>query len=97
VPNRLRRDNPVENTNPYSLAWSPDGKRIAVGYIWDSDGGFISVFDSDTGINIHDIWVRGVPQSVAWTPDGRRIISVCNFNDAQFLKVYDAVSGRELY
>jgi len=31
-----------------------------------------------------------------YSPDGRRIVAACNFNDAQWIRVYDALSGNEL-
>ncbi|WP_461252143.1 YncE family protein, partial [Treponema sp. R8-4-B8] len=63
---------------------------------FDSDSGYIDIFDTDTGIKIRDLWPWGIPQSLTWTPDGRRIITACNFSDAKVIKVYDALSGKEL-
>jgi len=93
---RQIRSIPIEDGAPYSLAWSPDGKRLAVGYIYDKSDGYMYIFNAETGAGIHDIWVNGAQQSLTWTPDGRRIITACNFNDARFIKVFDALSGEEL-
>ena len=95
---RLIRNIPIENSKPFSLSWSPDGRRLAVGNIYGSRGvGYVFVCDVETGNKIHDIRVGGIPQSVTWTPDGRRIVSTSNFSDIQMIKVFDALSGRELY
>jgi WD40 repeat protein len=56
----------------YSLAWSPDGKRIASGtssvQVWDATtGGHLFTYNSNTG--------GGSVLGVAWSPDGKRIAS----------------------
>ena len=93
---RLIRSIPLEETDPYSLAWSPDGNLLAIGSI-DESGGYIDIFDTNTAINIRRIWARGITQSLTWTPDSRRIVSTINFSDIQMIKVFNALSGRELY
>ncbi|MCP4743472.1 MAG: hypothetical protein GY871_14800, partial [Actinomycetales bacterium] len=55
-----------------SVAWSPDGERIASG----SGASTLRIWDAATGENLstlreHDGWVS----SVAWSPDGKRIAS----------------------
>ena len=71
-----------------SVAFSPDGKRIASG----SKDKTVKVWDAETGQEVltlkgHPNWVT----SVAFSPDGKRIVSGCPANT---VKVWDAETGK---
>jgi WD40 repeat protein len=73
-----------------SVAWSPDGKRLATG----SHDGTAKVWDAASGqpsltLKGHDAKVL----SVAWSPDGKRLATGSGDNTA---KVWDAASGQEM-
>jgi WD40 repeat protein len=77
-----------------SVAWSPDGKRLAAGgwpatiRIWDTDapaGASPDVFEAD---NIH--FDTGLV-NVAWSPDGRRLASACCQPQAE-INIWDAAT-----
>jgi WD40 repeat protein len=88
-----------------SVAFSPDGKRLA-----SADGGDpplgemdgeIKVWDVETGQELHTLPARG--HSVAFSPDGRRIagagkrsIDVLGPSGSGEIKMWDAETGREL-
>jgi WD40 repeat protein len=74
-----------------SLAWSPDGRRIAIARkrlmevkVWDADGTRELVTLSG-----HTRYVS----HIAWSPDSRRLASV---SSDRTVKVWDAVLGQEL-
>jgi WD40 repeat protein len=55
-----------------SLAWSPDGRQLASGYVT----GTIKVWDTTTGVEIATLRGHGaMVNSLAWSPDGRRLAS----------------------
>jgi WD40 repeat protein len=71
-----------------TVAWSPDGKRIASGdccisvQVWDAgDGSLVSKYTGGNG-----------SFDVAWSPDGKRIASV-----GSTVQVWDAVDGGNVY
>ncbi|WP_052890564.1 WD40 repeat domain-containing serine/threonine protein kinase [Thermogemmatispora carboxidivorans] len=73
-----------------SVAWSPDGRRLASG----SDDGTVQVWEADTGKQL--LTYRGHSagvQSVAWSPDGRRLASG---SDDGTVQVWEADTGKQL-
>ncbi|MBN8574768.1 MAG: hypothetical protein J0M05_12715, partial [Candidatus Kapabacteria bacterium] len=75
-----------------SVAFSPDGSRIASG----SSDETIKIWDVSTGKELrtltgHTGWVN----SVAFSPDGRKIASGSGIGDAS-IKIWDASMGKEL-
>ncbi len=71
-----------------SVAWSPDGSRIASGSYET-----IKIWDAKTGseiITLNDIY--GNEFSVAWSPDCSRIAS----GSRETIKIWDAKTGAEL-
>jgi len=75
----------------WSVAWSPDGKRIASGsgdntaQVWDAaDGGNVYTYRG------HSVYV----EAVAWSPDGKRIASAGGDNTVQ---VWDVADGGHVY
>src|SRR5579863_613508 len=74
-----------------SVAWSPDGQRIAAGGRDDS----VQVWNAHSGK--HLLTYRGDTddvEAIAWSPDGTRIASVSRDASAQ---VWDASSGKRLF
>ena len=72
--------------NPESVAYSPDGERIAVA---DRHNNRIQVFDADTGAFLFKFWY-GPTVSVAYSPDGEWIAASPS---ASFIFVFDADTG----
>jgi WD40 repeat protein/tRNA A-37 threonylcarbamoyl transferase component Bud32 len=83
-----------------SVAWHPDGKRIAAAHL---DGGedLLKVSDLESG---EDLWGEG-PGSwqLAWTPDGRRLaamhsegyLNIYRGQDGTLLQKIEAPSGNQ--
>jgi DNA-binding beta-propeller fold protein YncE len=73
-----------------SVAWSPDGKRVATAS-WDHTA---SVWDAATGQETLTLKGHtGFVTSVAWSPDGKRVATASSDNTA---RVWDAATGQEL-
>ena len=84
-----------------SVAFSPDGKRLAIAAGTSWRDGEIKVWDAETGQELHTLPAGG--SSVAFSPDGRRIagagkrpIDVPGPSGSGEVKVWDAETGREL-
>jgi Tol biopolymer transport system component len=88
--NRIR-DLPSSNGESVRGEWSPDGKRIAVGY----EDGTAKIWDAATGQELvkmaaaNGVWIW----HVTWSPDGTRVASA----DANgVIEVWDAATGTEV-
>jgi WD40 repeat protein len=79
----------AHNSVVYSLALSPDGKRI-VSSGWDPT---IKVWDVGSGAEVLALPGDGPVMDVAISPDGKRIISG---SLAGTVKVWDSATGTEL-
>lgn len=70
----------------YSVAWHPDGKRLASGGLLD-----LKIWDPITGKEAIDIkFIGKAVNSVAWSPDGLRLAAT---NSATAITIYDAAKG----
>jgi WD40 repeat protein len=71
----------------WSVAWSPEGRRLAVG---EGHGG-ARVWDAVTGELVWDLGLPGgFVRPVAWSPDGRQL---AGGSDSGRVRVWDAVTG----
>ncbi|MDR1149265.1 MAG: hypothetical protein LBK66_11605 [Spirochaetaceae bacterium] len=74
----------------YSVAWSPDGLKIASGAGDDT----VRIWDAENGRELHTLTGHHIVESVAWSPDGHRIASGSR---DETVRIWDAESGRELH
>jgi WD40 repeat protein len=73
----------------WSVAWSPDGRRVVSG----GENKTVKIWNAESGALIHTLTGHSDSvASVAWSPDGRRIVSGGGGNDAT-IKVWDAETG----
>lgn len=77
-------------TQPYTVAWSPDGDLLAVG----EHDGTVSLWDSTSGsgelvLDGHTAPVR----AIAWTRDGSRLATT---SEDRTVRVWDPSTGRQL-
>jgi WD40 repeat protein len=70
----------------YSLAFSPDGKKLACGFSDES-----RVLDLTTGRELYRL--TGRPIMMSFTPDGRTLIA----STGSRLRLWDAATGKELH
>jgi len=94
----------------FSLAFSPDGKRLAtagsvaaVGGSHGLPGGVVIVWDAETGKIVHrSDKLSTAASSVAWSPDGKRVVAGTNgaggeLQEAGQVWVWDAETGKALH
>ncbi len=84
------------NDNVNTVAWSPDGRRIASGSgEYQGNNHTVQVWDAADGANVFTY--RGHSNAVfavAWSPDGKRIASGSDDNTVQ---VWDAADGANVF
>ena len=78
-----------------AVAWSPDGKLLAIGCFGDTrqfDQNVIQVWDAATGDRVRKLDRVCLPtiSALAWSPDGKRI-AACT---AQTIQLWDAATGK---
>ena len=74
---------PIPGSRVWSVAWSPDGRRLATGTM-----GPAKVWDAETGKELAALGSHS--DSIAWSPDGKRLAT------GSPLMVWDAETGKEL-
>ena len=89
----------------YSVAWSPDGKRIASG--GKSDTYSLQLWDALTGAQVltYEQSFNAVNvQSIAWSPDGKYLVGgevasvgATQQNQSGFLQVWNALTGKSVF
>src|SRR5262249_22119771 len=69
--------------------FSPDGKRVALGFVDE-----VQIWDSEVGKMLFSVKHGGMSgeDHAAWSPDGRRIATI----RGNYVSIWDAAYGREL-
>ncbi|MEZ5660085.1 MAG: caspase family protein [Burkholderiaceae bacterium] len=98
---RWRTDTPA----PRDIAFSPDGGRLAVGYIGSArDPGAPTIFDASSGAlqrqMLRPALKAGDLRSVAWSPDGRTLFaggSAYATEGRHAVHGFEVANGREIF
>src|SRR5262249_28999 len=85
--------------NAGSLAWSPDGTRIALGLVADLGLEVRPWDDQAERLQGPVLRQRGLVQALSWSPDSRRLAATWSFADwsSPRLTVCDATSGERIF
>lgn len=81
-----------------SISWAADNGCIAAGRM----DGKISLFDPNTGRELHHLDGHSTPALVAWSPDGQHLVSAPTFTPGMerkvslSLKIWNRQSGKEV-
>src|SRR6266702_3650208 len=79
------------DSSVFSVAWSPDGKRLALGYA-DGSG---QIRNATTSGILYTVQSHmGHVWAVAWSPDGKRLASA---GSDHIVQVWDATSGERIF
>ena len=82
---------PVKDLLAYTVAFSPDGKQLAVGF----RGGSANVWDAATGQKLFDLSGHtGSVRHLAYSPDGTRIATASVDGTT---RLWDAATGAEQF
>ena len=89
--NRQGTDDPERAQGPInSVAFSPDGKRLATG----SEESNVKIWNAQTGKELMTLRGHERPvNSVAFSPDGKRLASG---SDDKLAKIWETQTGKEL-
>jgi eukaryotic-like serine/threonine-protein kinase len=80
--------------NVNSVAWSPDGKRLASTSGEFSPPGEVKIWDSATGKELFNLAGHtNEVNMVSWSPDGKQLASTCSDGA---IKIWDAETGQEV-
>jgi WD40 repeat protein len=77
-----------------TVAFRPDGRRVALGRSAGKNGGNLTIWELPTGALLHDFkaHVEAI-LDIAFTPDGRRLVSASH---DKTVKIWDAADGGEV-